>query len=259
MPSPAAFLAQLQAMELNFNAALLNAELGFNAALVAQEAAIELALFGNLGNGVFNSFYNFWNLVLGTGEATFDSLLGLQIPAGLLTGSLLVGTSPIIGAGLLGGGVLGGLLAAVPTKFLWDLNVIEAVAGAFLGGGSVQAALTAALTGAGLQASLGAGLGGSIAAGLPLTGAALVAAPIAGLQGVGTAEAGLLSNLIGAESAFNTNLLTNEIGWEAATFGGYSALNGALNRASTSATWFCPPASKPSTASWGVSRPRRSS
>ena len=122
-------------MELNFNAALLNAELGFNGALVAQEAGLELALFGNLGNGVANTFYNFWNLVLGTGEATFDSLLGLQSPAGLLTGSLAVGTSPIIGAAL-GGGVLGGLLAAVPTKFLWDLGVIEAVAGAFMGGGS---------------------------------------------------------------------------------------------------------------------------
>ena len=40
-----------------------------------------------------------------------------------------------------------------------------------------------------------------------------------------------LNNLVGAESAFNTNLLANEIGWETATFGGHSAFNGALNRA----------------------------
>jgi hypothetical protein len=209
-------------MEVGFNTSLLNAELGFNAALVAQETGIELALFGNLGNPVLNTFYNFWNLLLGSGESTLDSLIGLQLPAGLLTGSLAIGTSPIIAGG--------GLLAAVPTKFLWDLAVVQAAVSPLMAGGSLQAALTAALTGTGLQASLGTTLGGSLFAGLPATGAALVAAPIAGLQGIGTTELGLFTNLVGAETAFNTNLLTNELSLETSLFGTPVALNGAINR-----------------------------
>jgi hypothetical protein len=178
--------------------------------------ALEAAIFGNVGNGLFNSFYNFWNTVLGTGEATINSLLGVQVPAGLLTGSLVVGTSPTIG-----GGALGGMLAAVPTKFLWDINVIGAPLALLGGAGPLQTALTAA----GLQTSLGAMINGSV----PL-GTALVAAPVAGLQGIGNAELGLFNNLVGAETTFNTSLLANEVAL-GASVSGPGPFNGALNRA----------------------------
>lgn len=222
--SPGAFLAQLQAMEIAFNTSLVNAELGFNAALVANEAGLELALFGNLGNGVLNSFYNFWNPLLGAGEATFDAILGA--PVGLvgtaLIPSLFVGTSPSIF-----GAALGGLLAAVPDKFLWDLNIISAITGALTGNGALSATLTGALSGAGLSVS--ALLNGSLFAGIPTTGAALIAAPLAGLQGIGSAELGFFNNLVGMETAFDTNLLASELTWEASTFGA-GAFNGALDR-----------------------------
>lgn len=226
--SPATFFAQLQAMETGFNTTLLNAELGFNAALTGQEAALETALFGGTGavGGVIDSTYNFWNMVLGTGEAAFDSLLGVPFPATFTGANLLVG--PL--SGVIGGGAIGGLLGAVDTKFLFDLNVIGAVASALTGNGSLQAALSAAITAAGLQASLSGVLNGSLFAGLPTTGAALVAAPIAGLQGLAAGQINFLGNLVTAETGFNTNLLSNELGWEASIFGP-NALNGALNRA----------------------------
>ncbi|MCV7092869.1 hypothetical protein [Mycobacterium interjectum] len=96
-PSVPALLGQLQAMELGFNGALITNELGFNGALVAQETALETALFGGTGavGGVLDSFYNFWNTVLGTGEVTFDSLLGAQLPTGgAILASLAVAPRP---------------------------------------------------------------------------------------------------------------------------------------------------------------------
>lgn len=225
--SPAAFLAQLQAMETAFNGAVLNNELGFNAALTAQEVALETALFGGTGavGGVIDSTLNFWNMVLGTGEATFDSVLGVPFPASFLGANLVVG--PL--SGVIGGGALGGLLGAVDNKFLFDLNVIGAVASALTGNGSLQASLAAAINGLGLQASLGAALNGSLFAGIPATGAALIAAPIAGLQGLASGQIGFLGNLVTAETGFNTNLLGSELSWEASVFGP-NAFNGALNR-----------------------------
>jgi hypothetical protein len=230
-PNVPAFLAQLQTMEVGFNTALVTNELGFNGALVAQETALETALFGGTGalGGSIDSFFNFWNTVLGTGEVTFDSLLGAQLPTGgAILASLAVG-SP---ANMIAGGALGGLLGAVDTKFLWDLDVVGAVATALTGNGSLQAALTAGINAAGLQASLTAALNGSLFAGLPATGlgAALVAAPTAGLQGLASGQINFLGNLITAETGFNTNLLNNEIAWETSVFGTNSALNGGLNR-----------------------------
>jgi hypothetical protein len=225
--SPAAFFAQLQAMETGFNTALLTNELGFNAALTAQEAALETALFGSTGavGGVIDSTFNFWNMLLGSGEAAFNSLLGAPFPATFLGSNLLVGP---VGASI-GGGAIGGLLGAIPDKFLFDLNVVGAVASAFTGNGSLQAALNAAITGAGLQASLNGALNGSLFAGLPVTGAALIGAPVAGLQTIATGEINVLSNLVTAETGFNTNLVGNELAWEASVFGP-NAFDGALDR-----------------------------
>src|SRR5262249_23033896 len=156
--------------------------------------------------------------VLGTGEVTFDSLLGAQLPTpGAIVASLAVG-SP---ANLIAGGTLGGFLGAVDTKFLWDLDVISGVATSLTGNGSLQAALTAGINAAGLQASLNGALNGSLFTGLPGVGlgAALVAAPTAGLQGLASGQVNFLSNLVTAETGFNTNLLASELTWEASTFG----------------------------------------
>lgn len=224
-PSPAALLAQLQLMETSFNTGLINAEVNLNSALVAQEAGLELALFGNLNNGVLNSTFNFWNLLLGGGEAALNSLIGAPVPVGL-TASLLVGP---LGSGVIGGGALGGLLAAVPTKFLFDLNAVSAVVGTLTGNASIGAGLNAAITAAGLQASLTAMLNGSLIGGLPNLGASLVAAPVAGLQQIGTLETGFFNNLVTAETGFNNNLLANELAFET-TYLGPNALNGAVNR-----------------------------
>ncbi|MCV7092868.1 hypothetical protein [Mycobacterium interjectum] len=116
------------------------------------------------------------------------------------------------------------------TKFLWDLDVIGAAATSLTGNGSLQAALTAGINAAGLQASLNGALGGSLFAGLPNLGVALVAAPTAGLQGLASGQLNFLSNLIPAEVGFNTNLVNSELAWETSTFGTNAALNGGLNR-----------------------------
>ncbi len=193
------FFAQLQAAETAFNNAVLTNELTFNASLVGTETALETAFFGGTGavGGMVDNFYNFWNAVLGTGEATFDSLLGVPFPSAYLAAHLVVGAPNVA----IGGGTLGGLLGAVDTKFLWDLAVIGA-----------PTALTA-----------------NVSTALPTLGAALLAAPVAGLQGVATVELGFLNNMVAAETNFNTSLLNNELALEANVFGP-NAFNGALNR-----------------------------
>jgi hypothetical protein len=228
-PNVPAFLTQLQAMEVGFNTALITNELGLNTALVAQETALETALFGGTGavGGMIDSFFNFWNTVLGTGEVTFDSILGAQLPTGgAILASLAVGAP----ANLIAGGALGGFLGALDTKFLWDLNLVSGIATALTGNGSLQAALTAGINAAGLQASLNAMLSGSLLTGVPNWGVALVAAPTAGLQGLASGQLNFLANLIPAEVGFNTNLVSNEMAWETATFGTNTAFNGGLNR-----------------------------
>src|SRR5262249_7698344 len=89
------------------------------------------------------------------------------------------------------------------------------------GNGSLQAALTAGINAAGLQASLNGALNGSLFTGLPGVGlgAALVAAPTAGLQGLASGQVNFLSNLVTAETGFTTNLLASELTGEASTFG----------------------------------------
>ncbi|MBW0013551.1 PE family protein, partial [Mycobacterium sp.] len=192
-------LAQLQVMETTFNNAVLTSELNVNASVVGAETALETSLFGGTGalGGVIDNFYNFWNAVLGTGEATFDSLLGVPFPSAFLAAHLVVGAPGVA----IGGGGLGGLMGAVDTKFLWDLGVI-----------GVPTAVT-----------------GGVVAGLPALGAGLLAAPVAGLQAIATLQAGALANFVTAETTFNANLLNNELALEASVFGP-NAFNGALDR-----------------------------
>jgi hypothetical protein len=101
----------------------------------------------------------------------------------------------------IGGGALGGLVRAVDTKFLWDLAVVN-----------TPTALTA-----------------NVSTTIPALGAALVAAPIAGLQGLASVQIGFLGNLVTAGTSFDTNLVNSELAWEAGAFGP-NAFNGALDR-----------------------------
>jgi hypothetical protein len=192
-------LAQIQAMENAFNNAVLTTELNFNASLVGTETAFETAIFGGTGavGGVIDNFLNGFNAVLGTGEATFNSLLGVPFPTGYLAANLVVGAPNVA----IGGGTLGGLLGAVDTKFLWDLGVVN-----------TPTALTA-----------------NVSTVIPTIGAALVAAPVAGLQGIASGQIGFLGNLVTAETTFDTNLVNSELAWEANAFGP-NAFNGALDR-----------------------------
>ncbi len=192
-------LPGLQAMENAFNTAVLNSELNFNASVVGTETALETAIFGGTGavGGVIDNFFNGFNAVLGTGEATFNSLLGVPFPTGYLAANLVVGAPNVA----IGGGALGGLLGAVDTKFLWDLGVVGA-----------PTALTT-----------------NVSTTIPTLGAALVGVPIAGLQGIAAGQLGFLNNMVAAETNFDANLLNSELAWEAGTFGP-NAFNGALNR-----------------------------
>jgi hypothetical protein len=113
---------------------------------------------------------------------------------------------------------------------LWDLNVISGVATSLTGNGSLQAALTAGINAAGLQASVNAMLTGSLLTTVPNLGVALVAAPTAGLQGLASGQLNFLSSVIPAQVAFNTNLVNSEMAWETATFGTNTAFNGGLDR-----------------------------
>jgi hypothetical protein len=194
-------LAQIQAMETAFNNAVLTTELNLNASVVTTQTTFETALFGGTGalGGVIDNFLNGFNAVVGTGEATFNSLLGVPFPTSYLAANLVVGAPNLA----IGGGGLGGLVGAVDTKFLWDLGVVNA----------------------GVTVSTGGGFAGG-----PLTlGAALVALPVAGLQGLASGQLGLLGNLVTAETDLNANMLSNELTLEANTFGP-NAFNGALDR-----------------------------
>lgn len=206
--SPAAFMSHLQAMETSFNSGLIGGEFNFNTSLVSQELAIETAIFGGPGalSGALDGVFNFWNGMLGTGEISFNSLIGAQFcgPVGLgpigcwsnpwfnFVSGLYVPGSTSIG----NGGLINGLMGALDQKFLWDLNVADWVAGLFPGGGAVQAALQL---------------------------------PIGGLQGWAGAQVSFLGNLNAMESTFNGGLVNSELGWEDSTFG-CNAFGGALDR-----------------------------
>jgi hypothetical protein len=194
-------LAQIQATENAFNNAVLTTELNLNASVVTTQTTFETALFGGTGalGGVIDNFLNGFNAVLGTGEATFNSLLGVPFPTSYLAANLVVGAPNLA---IVGGG-LGGLIGAVDTKFLWDLGVVNA----------------------GVTVPTGGGLAGG-----PLTlGALLVAAPVAGLQELASGQIGFLGSVVTAETNLNANILSSELAWEANTFGP-NAFNGALDR-----------------------------
>jgi PE family len=230
--TPAAFLTQLGAMETAFNTALYNGEINLNLGLSGLEASLETALFGGIGAfaGVPDSIFDFWNtLLLGVPELGIDSVLGLQLSnvfgagfsAPWITTSLLVGqANPVLGSL----GTLGGVLAAVDDKFLFDLTAIDAVVSGLTGGGSLSAALTAGINGLGVTVS--GALNGALGAGG--TGAAVIAAPLAGLQGVVQGQTAFFGNLGAAEAGFNANLVANELGL---TAGLSPALGGAVNAA----------------------------
>ena len=69
----------------------------------------------------------------------------------------------------------------------------------------------------------------NVSTSIPMLGAALVAAPIAGLQGLASGQIGFLGNVVTAEANFDVNLLNSELTLEANTFGP-NAFNGALDR-----------------------------
>jgi PE family len=214
--SPAGFLAQLQAMETGFNSALINGEFGFNTSLVAQELAIETALFGGPGalNGALDDVFNFWNGVLGTGEISFDSLLGAQFSGLVGFGPGFAWSNPwyqfvsglyVPGSFAIGNnGWINGLVGALDNKFLWDLDVIGWVAGALPGGGQVQSLL---------QIPIGA-----------LDG--LAAPQVYALGGVDGTIGGGLNGMF---TAFNTSMVNSEMSWESGLFGA-NAFGGALDR-----------------------------
>ncbi|OBI16844.1 hypothetical protein A5712_24985 [Mycobacterium sp. E2327] len=119
--SPVGMFQQFMQAQIGFTNNLVHSELAFNHSLIANEMGLEQAVFGtnHALNGVVNDVYNFWNLMLGTGEQTANSLVGAQVPANF-TASLLVGDSYQV----IGGGQVGGLLGALDQKVLFDLNVL---------------------------------------------------------------------------------------------------------------------------------------
>jgi PE family len=119
--SPVGMLQQFVQAQIGFTNNLVGGELAFNHSLVASEMGLEQAVFGTKYalNGVVNDVYNFWNLMLGTGEQSANSLLGAQSSADF-PASLLAGDSYQV----IGGGEVGGLLGALDQKLLFDLNVL---------------------------------------------------------------------------------------------------------------------------------------
>jgi hypothetical protein len=235
--SQTGFFNQLQAMELGFNTALVDGEFGFNNSLVAQETALETAIFGGTGawNGVLDNVFNFWNSVLGTGEVTFDTLLGAQIPSYVapiswydLATSLYVGPM----SNVIGGGWINGLTGAFDQKFLFDLNVAGAATGGVTGNGALQTSYGTTANALGFQGGLfGELLDGSWVTALPPWAQTVLAVPpVDALQSWVAPQVYGIEGLAHNEAGFNANLLNSEMTWETATFGTNDAFNGALNR-----------------------------
>jgi hypothetical protein len=223
----------LQQMQTGFNTGLVSNEFGLNQSLVANEMALEQSIFGTNSalNGSVNNAFNFWNMVLGTGEQTVNALVGAQVPAGLNLAASLMAGSP---TDVVGGGAVGGLLGALDQKLMFDLNVAGLATGATTANPSLQAALTAAIAGTPLQASLGGLLDGSslqaAIGGLPPSMQVWFGnSPVGLLQQFAQAQIGFNTNLVNGELGFNQSLLTNELGMERQIFGGNSAFNGGVN------------------------------
>jgi hypothetical protein len=188
----ASFNAQLGGQELGLNGNLYNGEIGFEKAIgpffanVADSHSADSAL-----NGVLNRLFNVGNLFLGTGENTFNSLLGANnfTPEAILNTLLTGAGNP---ANVFDGGNIGGV------EGIFDNSAITY--GDFIGL---------------LHDQFGLSLPGP-------TGAQLF-----DLQ---NAELGFNTNLVNGETAFNGNLLGSELNFEKMLFGSDSALNGVLNR-----------------------------
>src|SRR6185437_1297222 len=183
--------------EIGFEGNLVGRELAFNHALVANEVGLETQIFhtDSALNGVINRSFNVGNLLLGTGEQTFNSLVGASVPAGFVS-SLLTGS----GAQTFNGGQIGGLVGAFDQSLAAGADFVGLLGG---DGSSAQA--------------------------LSAFGAA-AAVPASPLQQLEHLELGFNSNLVNNQLAFNHQLLATEVGLEHRVFGTDSALNGVLNR-----------------------------
>ncbi len=189
---------QLEQAELSFGSNMVSRQMSFDHSLLTTEVGLEQQLFGTDSalNGALNRSFNAVNLLVGTGQQTADSLLGVTVPsnfyANLLTGS---------GAQVFNGGQIGGLTGVLDQSLM------------------VPADLVGLLAGNGSPAPSACGL------------SALAAAPASPFGQLEQAELNFGSNLVNGQMSFDHSLLTHEVGLEQQLFGGSdSALNGALNR-----------------------------
>ncbi len=220
-------LLNLQAGELSANAALVGEEITANNGLVAGEESLLQSLAsafpdqtgtttdaaaavisGGFADPIlaFERLLDANNLVLGTNENLFNSLIGADnfnpetINASLLLGGAF-NTTGVNAAepALTGGGV------ATEAPFLsGQIGGVEGVVGNDL----------AAISNLGAQ--LGYTLPDAVGMGaIPMLGNALIA---------------FNTDLINDELAFNTNLLSSEVAAETAAFGSNNALNGVVDR-----------------------------
>ena len=186
---------QLEQAELSFGSNMVSRQMSFDHSLLTTEVGLEQQLFGTDSalNGALNRGFNAVNLLVGTGQQTADSLLGVTVPsnfyANLLTGS---------GAQVFNGGQIGGLIGVVDQS----LMVPTDLAGLVVGNTSPAHAAMSAL-------------------------AAAPASPFGQLE---QTELNFGSNLVNHQMGLDHSLLTNEVGLEQQLFGTDSALNGALNR-----------------------------
>lgn len=120
-------LQQLEQAEIGFNTNLVNGELGFNHALLTHEVGWEQPVFGTDSalNGALNRSFNVGNLLIGTGEQTFNSLEGAQVPDSF-TASLLTGS----GAQVFNGGQIGGVEGVLGQSLATQADLLGLVAGA---------------------------------------------------------------------------------------------------------------------------------
>jgi hypothetical protein len=133
---------------ITFNDALVADELAFNTNLLNEELAAEAAAFG--GNesaldGSVDRMINIGNLVLSTGENSFNSLIGAEFNPADLTQSLLTGTS----ADVFDTGDLGGLQGIVDQSLALAVSLADLTPGditsAFAPGAFDATAFTAAI------------------------------------------------------------------------------------------------------------------
>lgn len=127
LTAPGNFLRGLEASQLTYNASLINNEFNFNNSLLANEVGLEKAVFGtdSAVNGTVNRGFNFYNMLIGTGEQAVNGLSG-ALPTQLdFNQSLLQGT----GQQTFNGGQIAGLVGAFDQSLAYGADL----AGLFLG------------------------------------------------------------------------------------------------------------------------------